>query len=176
MTSATTYNGSFIARSSGTGDSNLAGISFYNDAYAIKLGVRADGVFGLGGWSRGAWSWYSDSGGNMVAAGNVTAYSDPKLKDVTGKIDNALGIVDQLNGVRFNWKSGIPHIEVKAGKSDIGVLANEVEAVLPEIVSESINIDGDSYKMVSYEKLVPVLIEAIKELKAEVEELKGKNK
>jgi len=164
--------GSFVCRSSGTGDANLAGLSFSNDSYAIKLGVRADGAFGLGGWYRGAWSWYSDASGNMVAAGNVTAYSDPRLKENVVTIDNALSIVSALDGVRFTWKHGIPHIESKAGKADIGVLADQVEAVLPELITESIEIEGETYKTVCYEKIVPVLIQAIKELQGEIAELR----
>jgi hypothetical protein len=164
--------GSFMARASGTGDSNLAGMTFWNDAYAIKMGIRADGYFGLGGWSRPAWSWYSDPSGNMVAAGNVIAYSDPKLKENIIPIANAMDMIQKLDGVNFTWKEGFVHTEYKAGKKDIGVLADQVEAILPEIVSDSIDLDGSKFKMVAYDKLIPVLIEAIKELKAEVEELK----
>ena len=166
--------GSFTAKASGGSDANLAGMTFWNDTYAIKMGVRSDGYFGLGGWSRAAWSWYSDPSGNMVAAGNVAAYSDPRLKENITPILGAVSILQQLNGVRFSWKYGYPHIEVKAGKQDIGVLANEVQAVLPEIVTESIEIEGQRYKTVAYDKIVPVLIEAIKELKAEIELLKIK--
>lgn len=168
--------GSFVAKATGTGDANLAGMTFWNDSYAIKLGIRADGYFGLGGWSRGAWSWYSDPSGNMVAAGNITAYSDPRLKEEFQPIQNALSIVTQLDGGSFKWKQGYKHTEVKAGKKDYGILADQVETVLPEIVTESIEIDGEKYKTVAYEKLIPVLIEAIKELKAEVDALKGNNK
>lgn len=170
----TENNGSFVSRSSGTGDSNMAGISFHNDAYGIKMGVRADGYFGLGGWTRSAWSWYSSVNGDMVAAGNVTAYSDPRLKEKFQNVENPLGIISQLNGGTFNWKHGFSHTAVKAGKKDYGVLADEVESVMPEIISESIDIDGEKYKMVSYEKLVPVLIEAIKELEQRLTLLENK--
>lgn len=71
-----------VRNNGGSGDGNLAMISFLaQGAYGIKLGIRADGYFGLGGWSRAAWSWYSAPSGDMVAGGNVTAYSDPELKD-----------------------------------------------------------------------------------------------
>lgn len=168
-------SGSFEARSSGTGDANLAGITYHNTGnYAIKMGLRADGYFGLGGWSRGAWSWYSDPSGNMVAAGNVSAYSDPRLKEGFERITNAIDILDQLDGGTFFWKSGYKHTEMKAGKKDYGILADQVQNVMPEIVTDSIDIEGETYKTVAYDKLVPVLIEAIKELKAEIEVLKGK--
>lgn len=174
MSGDSTYNGSFICRSGGTGDGNLAGLSFWNDAYAIKLGVRADGVFGLGGWSSTAWRWYSSPNGDMLAAGNVTAYSDPRLKENFKKINNPLDIIKALDGGTFNWKHGFEHTQNKAGKKDYGILADQVESVMPEIVSESIEIEGDRYKTVAYEKLVPVLIEAIKELEKRVAELEAK--
>jgi len=172
----TTALGSFVCRATGTGDSNLAGITYWNDNWALKQGVRADGYFGIGGWSSGAWRWYLAPGGDMTAAGNVTAYSDPRLKEDFEPIVNALDMVTQLEGGTFYWKSGFPHVENKAGKRDYGVLADQVEKIMPEIVHNSIEIDGESYKTVAYDKLVPLLIEAIKELKAEVEELKGKTK
>lgn len=164
-------NGSFVVRASGTGDANLAGITFHNDSYAIKLGVRADGAFGLGGWSRAAWSWYSDSSGNMVAAGNVTAYSDPRLKENFKKVEKPLDILSKLDGGTFTWKHGYQHTECKAGKQDYGILADQVELVMPEIVTESIEIDGEKYKTVAYEKLIPVLIEAIKQQQKQIDSL-----
>lgn len=174
MTASDSTNlGSFVCRASGTGDANLAGMTFWNDAYAIKMGIRADGYIGIGGWSRAAWSWYSDPSGNMVAAGNVTAYSDPRLKENFAKVENPLEILSKLDGGTFNWKRGYSHTECKAGSRDYGILADQVELVMPEIVTESIEIDGEKYKTVAYEKLIPVLIEAIKELKAEIDLLKS---
>lgn len=168
-------NGSFNCMGFGAGDSNLSGISFESvGAYGIKLGLRSDGYIGLGGWSRAPWSWYSDPSGNMVAAGNVTAYSDPRLKENFTKIQDPIGILNKLDGGTFNWKYNIPHIEAKAGKLDYGILADQVESVMPEIVSESIEIDGEKYKTVDYSKLVPLLIESVKTLSTEVEILKSK--
>jgi hypothetical protein len=167
-------NGSYIFRSSGGGDGGLAGATFWNDGYAIRMGVRNDGTFGLGGFSRNPWSWYSDPSGNMVAAGNVIAYSDPDLKDLEGKILNATDKLKHLDGVYFNWKYGIPHIECKAGERDMGVLADQVERIFPEIVKRSIEIEGKSYRAVAYDKLVPVLIEAVKELSGRLDALEGR--
>lgn len=171
--SNSTNNGSFVCRSSGTGDANLAGITLWNDSYAIKFGIRADGYIGMGGWSRAAWSWYSDPNGNMVAAGNVTAYSDPRLKDDVKKIENPMDIINSLDGVRYIWNKRSKLIEGKWGKSDIGILADQVKQVLPEIVSASIKDDdnGEIYDTVDYGKLVPVLIEAIKHQQRQIDNL-----
>ena len=162
--------GSFVARASGVGDSNLAGMTFWNDAYAIKLGIRADGYFGLGGWSRTAWSWYSAANGDMVAAGNVSAYSDPRLKDNVCLITDPLAICRALDGVTFNWNTRSNLVANKAGKRDYGVLADQVKLVMPEIISQSIPDEEtkEVFDLVAYEKLVPVLLEAIKILEQRV--------
>ena len=99
--------------------------------------------------------------GTITATSNITAYSDARLKKNVKTIDNALDIVDQLRGVSFDWKEDDKH--------SIGVIAQEVEEVLPEIVVE----DEKEVKTVDYGKMVGVLINAIKELRAEVKELKG---
>jgi hypothetical protein len=174
MSQTSAGQGSFVCKAGGSGDSALAGITMWQDNYAIKFGVRHDGYCGLGGWSRAAWSWYSDPSGNMTAAGDVTAYSDPRLKENFVKINDPISIVKQLDGGTFNWKSGIAHTEIKAGKKDYGVLANQVEAVMPEIVTDSIEIEGNKYKTVAYEKIVPLLIECIKAQQEQIDELKVK--
>lgn len=160
-----------VRSAGGAGDGGMAMIAFHaQNYYAIKMGVRSDGYFGLGGWSRAAWSWYSTASGDMIAAGNVGAYSDPRLKDDVQVIEGALSIIERLRGVRFTW-NGKTKLIGKPGERDIGVMADEVEAVLPEIVGRSIPDDdngGEQWRVVAYDKLVPVLIEAVKELAVEV--------
>ena len=118
--------------------------------------------------------------GSFSATSNITAYSsDERLKDFKGKIDNALDKVDQLNGYYFEWNDVAKNLD--NGKSfkegvEVGVSAQEIEKVLPEVVTEAPivkieNLDVD-YKTVYYDKIVPLLIEAIKELRAEVKKLK----
>lgn len=154
-----------VRNNGGSGDGALAMISFLaQGAYGIKMGVRADGYFGLGGWSRAAWSWYSAPNSDMVAGGNITAYSDPELKDDVSPIADAIDIIRQLDGVRFTWNHKTRLIG-RPGERDVGVLADQVEAVLPEIVGRSIpddENDGKQWRTVAYDKLVPVLIEGIK--------------
>jgi len=156
-----------IRSTGGTGDWDMACISFHAvNYYGIQLGLRADGYFGLGGWSSGAWRWYSTPDGTMVASGNIAAYSDPRLKDDVERISGALGIVRSLNGVRFTWNNRTKLIG-RPGERDIGILADQVEAVLPEIVRLSIEDaenDNERWKVVDYDKLSPVIIEAVKEL------------
>lgn len=171
-------NSSLEVRSaSGTGDWGMAAIGFHAQGYyGINLGLRSDGYFGLGGWSSVAWRWYSTPSGDMVASGNIGAYSDPRLKDEVELIDGALDIIEKLDGVRFTWNHKTKLIG-KPGERDIGVLADQVETVLPEIVGLSIpddENDGERWRVVAYDKLVPVLIEAVKELSGRVKELEAR--
>ena len=93
--------------------------------------------------------------------GNVISYSDEKLKKNVHTINNALEIVDNLRGVRYE----------RDGRVGIGVIAQEVQKYLPEVVYKENNSE---YLAVAYGNIIGVLIEAIKELKKEVEELKNK--
>lgn len=174
----TTNNGSFICRAAGAsdGNSNLAGLTFHHDSYAIKMGVRADGMFGIGGWSRAAWSWYSDASGNTVSAGNMSGYSDPRLKDDVTQIADPFALINSIRGVTFTWNERSKLIQGKWGKRDYGVLSSEVKSVMPEVITQSISDEetGEVYDTVDYTKLVPVLLEAIKQLKKEVDLLKAK--
>ena len=133
-----------------------------------------------------------DGSGNTTFPGDVTAYSsDERLKENIQNIPNALDKVLSLNGVTFDWKqeafdAGF-NPKVKVG--DAGVLAQQVQAVLPQavkpapfdIAADGSSISGKDYLTVQYEKLAPLFIEAIKEqqiqielLKAEIAELKNK--
>jgi hypothetical protein len=111
-----------------------------------------------------------DSSGNLTAVGNVTAYSDARLKTDISTINDALGICGKLRGVSYKW--------LKDGSAGIGVIAQEVEEVIPEVVLTNTETDPATgteveVKSVDYGKIVGVLINAINELKAEVDELKG---
>jgi uncharacterized protein YlzI (FlbEa/FlbD family) len=109
---------------------------------------------------------------NLQVYGNITAFftSDKRLKENIIPISNSLEKVTKLNGVEFDWKDGFKDVHNLNGH-DVGLLAQEVEEVLPEIVTTR----HDGYKAIQYEKVVALLVEAVKELKAEIEELK-KNK
>ena len=113
---------------------------------------------------------------SVSSTGDVIAFaSDDRLKDKKGNIENSLDKVLSLNGFHFNWndKASDLGVEFNKDKNMVGVSAQEVEKVLPEAVQPApVN---DEYKTVQYEKLVPLLIEAIKELKSEIEELKSIN-
>ena len=102
--------------------------------------------------------------GAINASGSVTSSSDERLKKDIIKIKDSLSIVEQLNGYKFNF------INDKLEKTHIGLIAQEVEKVIPEVVYE----DNHGFKSVAYGNIVALLLEAIKEQQVMINELKGK--
>ena len=104
------------------------------------------------------------AGGDIVSSSS----SDRRQKTNIKKLDNALDKVLTLDGVEYDWNEmAAAH---RIGKHDVGVIAQQVEEVLPDAVEHR----ETGMMAVRYERLVPLLIEAIKELKSEIDELKGK--
>ena len=106
---------------------------------------------------------------NLSIYGDVIAFaaSDKRLKENIQPIPNALDKLNQISGYTFDWNN---KTEVHGHEGhDIGVIAQEIEKVLPEVVTTRDN----GYKAVKYEKIVPLLIQAIKELQQEINELKA---
>jgi hypothetical protein len=109
--------------------------------------------------------------GSIRAINNITAYySDDRLKDKLGNIENALEKVQTLNGFYYQASQLAQDLGYKPTK-EVGLSAQEVQAILPEVVVPA-PID-EKYLTIHYERLIPLLVEAIKELKAEVDALKG---
>jgi hypothetical protein len=116
---------------------------------------------------------------------NVIAYfSDKRLKNIEGRIQNPLDKIQKLNGVYYTQGEVAESLGYeKDNTKQVGLIAQEVQEVLPEIVSiapidndgKGGSITGEDYLTIDYSKVVPLLVECIKELKAEIEELK-KNK
>jgi hypothetical protein len=106
---------------------------------------------------------FNPSTGNLVAGGTVTANSDEKLKANIKTIDNALDKVLSLRGVEFD--------RIDTGEHQIGVIAQEVEKIMPEVVYPKSPMPNYETKSVAYANLVGLLIEAIKEQNVRIEEL-----
>jgi hypothetical protein len=123
-----------------------------------------------GGVDASAWNrnLFLDMSGNLTARGNITAYSDFRLKTNIVTIDNALDKIKRLRGVYFDW--------IESGEHSLGMIAQEVEEVLPELVmtntecktftQEVLNVT----KSLDYSKIVSVLVEAVKEQQKQIEE------
>ena len=117
----------------------------------------------------------SGTTGEIRATNNITGYytSDRSLKENIRNIESALSKVKSINGVMFDWKQD--YIDSRGGedgyfvrKQDTGVIAQEVESILPEVVGTR----EDGTKAVAYEKMTGLLIEAIKELDIKIEDIK----
>ena len=104
---------------------------------------------------------------SVVASDNITAYSDERLKENIEVIPNALQKVEHIRGVTFTRND-----QEDKEKTHAGVIAQEVEQVLPEVV----DTDEEGIKSVAYGNMVGLLIEAVKELKQEVDDLKAQLK
>lgn len=150
-----------------SGDGGAAGMSFHRGGYyAVNMGLDPDNVFRIGGWSASANRLQLDMSGNLTLAGaaNATAFyytSDKDLKENIAPLSDSLSKILKLRGVSFNWKEG--------GKKSIGVIAQDVEKVYPEIVKTD---EKTGLKSVEYGNLVAPLIEAIKEQQKQIDELK----
>ena len=110
--------------------------------------------------------------GAITATGDITAFqtSDKTLKENISNIENPLDKISKLNGVYYNWTSEAQEKHDHFGKEkEVGVIAQDVEEVLPEIVATR----EDGTKAVKYDRICALLIEAVKDLKKEIEELKS---
>ena len=167
----------------GTGSS--AGVEGYSSSGTGVYGTSTsgDGVYGtsssgygVGGYSSSGYGVYGSSSsgyagyfngnlhvdGNITYTGSISDVSDIRLKENITLLKNGIEKISCLQGIYFNNKGE------SLDNREVGVIAQDVEKVLPELVST----DKQGYKSVDYTKLTPVLIEAVKELKAENELLK----
>jgi len=109
--------------------------------------------------------------GSLTVTGDITAFytSDERLKSKIEVIQDALAKIRQIDGVTFGWNELVPEKDMNVREA--GVLAQQVQKILPEVVTER----SDGYLAVHYEKMISILIQAIKELDAKVDQLE-KNK
>jgi hypothetical protein len=157
--------GNFSVRS--VDNAGAAAMSFHRPGiYATNMGIDTDNVFKIGGWSAGI--MISLTGSNCTLPGTLTINSDIKLKENLVPITGALDKVHALTGYNYN--------RIGFEKLEMGVVAQEVQAILPELVEA----DSEGTLSVAYQNMVALLIEAVKEqsaeiaaLKEQVEELKG---
>ena len=159
------------------GDSD--GVSGTRYFWHISKRLTSGNELGAGGRNL-SYYWYDGSSftikfafgtnGSFYASSDVVAYasSDIRLKDNVVKIESPLEKLMKLNGYTFNWND--KQTTYAVGKKDYGVIAQEVEKVFPEIVKDREN----GTKGVMYDKLVPVLIESIKELKSQNDTLQSR--
>jgi hypothetical protein len=135
--------------------------------------VRADYVASTHRWYQGDTSTVNihmdlTGSGDLTVKNDIVAYgspSDKRLKENIKPIESALDKVSKLQGVTFDWKKSDSILDIK---EDIGFIAQDVQKVIPELVREN----EDGMLSMRHQGIAPILLEAIKELKAEIEELK----
>jgi hypothetical protein len=176
--------GNTLTKATLTGTTNQVAVT--NGSGSITLSTPQDlasssnvqfGSLGVGTASSG-------TAGEIRATADITSYySDERLKENVELIPNALDKVMSLRGVTYNANQLAESFGFKNKEKQVGVLAGDVERVLPEAVKPApfdimlfenteVSRSGENYKTVQYEKMVPLLIEAIKELNKEIQELK----
>jgi len=144
--------GSYITYVGGSGTA-------YNGSAAITVGVDATSSNAGGANKVVARDALGNFGGATITATDFVSTSDINLKENIETVENALDTVNSLRGVKFDWKEN--------HKTSYGVIAQELEEVLPDLVITK------ELRTVNYNGLIGVLIEAVKELSAEVQELKS---
>jgi hypothetical protein len=109
--------------------------------------------------------------GNLYASGEVASNSDARLKTNIIPLTSGLDIILALNGYYYDWNSKAKKEKKLSNEKQIGFVAQEVEKVVPEIVTTAPN----GYKAINYTKVAPIIVEAIKEQQKEIETLKKEN-
>ena len=160
-------NGNVVV--TGNGSSGKFGVRTTSPSYELE--VVGQGYFSshLYAHCLGIGTPAPAANGVIRAAGDIIAYysSDKNLKDNITKIEKPLEKIQKINGYEFDWND---KQELYEGH-DVGVVAQEIEEVYPQLVETR----KDGYKAVKYEKLVPLLIESIKELKKEIDNIKTRS-
>jgi trimeric autotransporter adhesin len=144
---------------------DVSGSGRYTNGLTVSGSTTITGSLGVG-------TTGSAVVGRIDASNDVVAFatSDINLKENLKPIANALYKLDNIQGYTFDWKQDEKLVSQHGFTGrDIGVIAQEIEEILPEVVTTR----DSGYKAVKYEKIVPFLIQCIKELKDEIEELKG---
>ena len=162
----------------GTSGSVTLGIAGLLGSYAVRVGRTTDHSIYFDNSGDGMIDFLidGDTEARLYATGSFAIHSnfysqssvlnsDERLKENIQVIDGALEIVSKLDGVTFNWK--------KDGKESAGLIAQTVEKVFPRAVHEVEEFNGEgTHKGLDYNQIIGLLVESIKELKAEIEELK----
>jgi Chaperone of endosialidase/Mucin-like len=161
-----------------TGQINAGfGISGTNGA----LGLGANAFWFGTSTSTMSSAWIAFNGSNLVATGDIAAfYSDRRLKTNVNPIKNAVDKVTKLNGITYNPNDLAATFGYNKELKFVGLFADDVESVLPEAVKlapfdndNGTSKSGENYKTVQYEKIVPLLVEAIKEQQQQIAQLKA---
>lgn len=157
---------------------DLAPTSTTTQFASLGVGVAASGTAGVL-TTAGA----INASGVITSTGNIIAYySDKRLKQITGQIENALDAIGELTGYRYTQNTKAEDFGYNNYAPQVGLIAQEVQKVMPEVIQiapfdrdiDGTSLSGENYLTVQYERLVPLLVQAINELHAKVKKLENK--
>jgi hypothetical protein len=166
----TRTSGNYVATiTGGTGVSSNGATTGEGIAHTISIGQAVATTDNVRFASIGVGMAASGTSGRIDAANDIVAFStsDIRFKENITPIENAIDKIRKISGNTYDWKSELKDIHGYEG-NDVGVIAQEVEAVLPQLVQNRDN----GYKAVKYDKLVALLIEGIKEQQLQIEQLR----
>jgi hypothetical protein len=164
----------YIYNDNGTGEGLNIKVKSNDAGQTGRYLIKAEGYGSSGAFTN---NFLVDIDGNATFAGTVNAgadvvayySSDPTLKENKELISNPLDKIDSIGGYSFDWKESAEEYAPHLKGHDYGVMADEIQELFPELVQTRDN----GIRAVKYDKLVPLLIEGIKELKTEINQLKG---
>jgi hypothetical protein len=125
----------------------------------------------------------SGTTGEVRATGDVVAsYSDKRLKDILGNINNSLDMLQKISGVYYEWNELAIENGLHYNGREIGLIAQDVQSVLPEVIriapfdqdKYGDSKSGENYLTIHYNMIVPLLIEALKQQKEQIDYIKSK--
>ena len=165
------------------GDMQFTYIGNNNASNALNFGFNGNGglfnILNSGNVGIGTGSPLNklDVDGDIVASGNITSFgtvSDQRLKENVVNLTGSLDKINQLRTVSFIWKEEDPIPESRQGTNDTGLIAQEVEEIIPEVIDSAklVGGNGEEYKKINYEKLTTYLIGAMQEQNTLIQELR----
>ena len=180
MVGTTTSGGQITVGTSDSGKSvyiaNATNASYASTLFLGTTTRAANSIFDFIGTYANSVGQFRVNGAGVIYAQNTTvqSISDIRLKENITDSTDGLSVITELRPVRYDWKQGYGNDR----KYQLGFIAQEVETVFPEAVSEwQVNKEDETiYKTVGPGALIPVLVKAIQELKSELDELKAKVK
>jgi hypothetical protein len=143
--------------------------TYSGSVYSGITGAVSTSTYHLRDTTNNTWKFYVENNGTIRAIStSISALSDERLKENVVDLETGLTEVMSLKPRRFDWKEG----EGSCAKNVAGFVAQEVETVLPDLIENFMHDDLDDAKSVRMGDMIPTLVKAIQELKAEIEELK----
>ena len=168
-----TFSGSTVGATSITA-TNFTGTTFSGTTFT---GTNFNGGTHTGAFTGSAFTGGTFYGSSVTSTGDVVAYaSDDRLKNRLGNIPSAIEKVKSLNGFIFTWNDVANSYGYSDLEQHVGLSAQEIKAVLPQVIRPAPfdnGTTGNNYMTVQYEKVVPLLVEAIKEQSKQIEELRA---